>query len=80
MLCHGEPSESDSEPTIAFYHRPGHPNNAPASPEIVAAFKSKWDEVVVEESAKSESFKKVWASYSKFRSDYAIWREHGYMT
>ncbi|MGE0699376.1 MAG: TRAP transporter substrate-binding protein, partial [Hyphomicrobiaceae bacterium] len=48
-------------------------------PEILKAMESKWDEVVKEESAKSENFKKVWASYSKFRADYAIWREHGYM-
>jgi TRAP-type mannitol/chloroaromatic compound transport system substrate-binding protein len=49
------------------------------SPEILKALESKWQEVVEEESAKSENFKKVWASYSKFRKDYAIWRDHGYM-
>ncbi len=49
------------------------------SPEIMKALEEKWDEVVKEQSASSENFRKVWASYSKFRADYAIWREHGYM-
>jgi len=49
------------------------------SPEILKAFEAKWEEVVVEESAKSESFKKVWASYAAFRKNYAIWRDYGYL-
>ena len=49
------------------------------SPEILKTLEAKWEEVVKEESAKSENFKKVWDSYSKFRANYAIWREHGYM-
>jgi TRAP-type mannitol/chloroaromatic compound transport system substrate-binding protein len=48
-------------------------------PEIIKALEAKWEEVVQEESAKSENFKRVWASYAKFRKDYAIWRDHGYM-
>jgi TRAP-type mannitol/chloroaromatic compound transport system substrate-binding protein len=50
------------------------------SPEIMKAYEKAWDEVVAEESAKSANFKKVWESYSKFRADYAIWREYGYLT
>ena len=49
------------------------------SPEIMAALEAKWLEVVAEESAKSPNFKKVWASYSEFRKNYAIWREFGYL-
>jgi len=49
------------------------------SPEIMAALEAKWQEVVAEESAKSPNFKKVWASYSEFRQNYAIWRELGYL-
>jgi TRAP-type mannitol/chloroaromatic compound transport system substrate-binding protein len=49
------------------------------SPEVLKALEAKWEEVVKEESAKSENFKKVYASYSKFREEYAIWREHGYL-
>lgn len=49
------------------------------SPEMLKALEAKWLEVVAEESAKSENFKKVWASYSEFRKNYAIWRDLGYM-
>ena len=31
------------------------------------------------ESAANPNFKRVYASYAKFRSDYAIWRDHGYL-
>jgi len=48
-------------------------------PEFIKAYEAKWLEVVKEESAKSENFKRVWASYAKFRDDYKIWREHAYM-
>ena len=48
-------------------------------PEFIKAFEDKWKEVVKEESDKSANFAKVWASYSKFREDYKVWRDHGYM-
>jgi len=48
-------------------------------PEILKVMKEKWDEVVEEQKAKSANFAKVWDSYSKFRANYAIWREHGYL-
>lgn len=49
------------------------------SPEILAALKAAWLEVVAEDSARSENFKKVWASYSQFREEYKIWAELGYL-
>ena len=49
------------------------------SPEIMAAMQKNWNEVIAEESAANPQFKKVWDSYSKFRADYAIWRDHGYL-
>jgi len=49
------------------------------SPEILKALEVKWNEVVEEQKAKSANFAKVWDSYSKFRANYEIWREHGYM-
>jgi TRAP-type mannitol/chloroaromatic compound transport system substrate-binding protein len=49
------------------------------SPEIMAAIHKAWDDVVKEESAANPNFKKVYDSYAKFRADYAIWREHGYL-
>jgi len=48
-------------------------------PEVLRALDAKWREVVAEESAKSENFRKVWASYAKFRADYAVWRDRGYL-
>jgi TRAP-type mannitol/chloroaromatic compound transport system substrate-binding protein len=49
------------------------------SPEIMAAMEKAWNEVIAEESAKNPNFKKVWNSYAKFRGDYAVWREYGYL-
>src|SRR5688572_18650026 len=49
------------------------------SPEIMAAIEKAWNEVVKEESAANPNFKRVYDSYTKFRSDYAIWRQHGYL-
>jgi TRAP-type mannitol/chloroaromatic compound transport system substrate-binding protein len=49
------------------------------SPEIMSAIEKAWHEVIAEESAKNPQFKRVWDSYAKFRSDYAIWRDHGYV-
>ncbi|MDA0237364.1 MAG: TRAP transporter substrate-binding protein, partial [Proteobacteria bacterium] len=48
-------------------------------PEFLAAFKGAWDEVVKEESAKNPNFKKVHDSYTKFREEYKLWGENGYM-
>ena len=48
-------------------------------PEFLAAFKKAWDEVAVEQSAKSPEFKKAWDSLSKFRKEYAIWKDRGYL-
>jgi TRAP-type mannitol/chloroaromatic compound transport system substrate-binding protein len=48
-------------------------------PEIMAAFEKAWNEVIAEESKANPNFKRVFDSYAKFRKDYAIWREHGYV-
>ena len=49
------------------------------SPEIMAAIEKAWNDVVAEESAANPNFKRVYASYARFRSDYSIWREYGYL-
>jgi TRAP-type mannitol/chloroaromatic compound transport system substrate-binding protein len=49
------------------------------SPDVMAALEKAWGEVIAEESATNPQFKRVYESYSKFRSDYAIWRDHGYL-
>ena len=45
--------------------------------EILAAYKKAWDQVVAEQSAKDEFFKKVWDDFSAFRANYQIWKEMG---
>ena len=49
------------------------------SPEIMAALEKGWNDVIAEESASNPNFKRVYESYSKFRADYAIWRDYGYL-
>jgi TRAP-type mannitol/chloroaromatic compound transport system substrate-binding protein len=47
--------------------------------EFLDAYEKAWKEVAAEQAAKSEEFKKAWDSYIKFRAEYAIWRENGYL-
>ena len=49
------------------------------SDEMLGAFKGKWDEVVVEESAKDTEFKAIWDNLSTFREGYAVWGAAGYL-
>jgi TRAP-type mannitol/chloroaromatic compound transport system substrate-binding protein len=48
-------------------------------PQFIAAFEKAWNEVIAEESAANPNFKRVYESYARFRKDYSIWREHGYL-
>jgi TRAP-type mannitol/chloroaromatic compound transport system substrate-binding protein len=48
-------------------------------PEFLKAFEEKWKEVAAEQAAKSPAFKEAWESLEKFRADYAIWRDRGYL-
>jgi len=49
------------------------------SPEIMKALEKAWGEVVAEEAAKNPNFKRLWDSYSKFRAEYKLWRDYGYL-
>jgi TRAP-type mannitol/chloroaromatic compound transport system substrate-binding protein len=49
------------------------------SPEFLAAFEKEWKVVAAEQAEKSPEFKKAWDSLSKFRAEYAAWRERGYL-
>jgi TRAP-type mannitol/chloroaromatic compound transport system substrate-binding protein len=49
------------------------------SKEFLTAFRKAWEEVAQEQSAKSPEFKKAWDSLSKFRKEYAIWKDRGYL-
>ncbi|MCG8693266.1 MAG: TRAP transporter substrate-binding protein [Minwuiales bacterium] len=48
-------------------------------PEMLDVFRKAWEEVVAEQSAADPLFKEVHEHYTKFRADYALWREHGYL-
>jgi TRAP-type mannitol/chloroaromatic compound transport system substrate-binding protein len=43
------------------------------------ALEATWMEVVIEESANDPLFKRTWDSYSAFRENYQIWKDHGYL-
>ncbi len=49
------------------------------SPEIMQALESAWAEVVAEEAASDEDFKRVWDSLQEFRSNWKIWGDLGYL-
>ena len=47
--------------------------------EFLDAYEKAWQEVVAEESANNANFKKIYASYSKFRKDFKLWGDNGYL-
>jgi len=48
-------------------------------PEVLAELNKAWDEVAGELSASNANFKKVWTSFQKFRAEYQIWNDLGYL-
>lgn len=48
-------------------------------PEILAAYEKAWNEVVEEESHNNANFRKVYASCSKFREEFRLWGQNGYL-
>lgn len=49
------------------------------SPEILEAFRSKWGEVVVEESKKDAQFGEIYQNLEAFRADYKVWNEWAFL-
>jgi TRAP-type mannitol/chloroaromatic compound transport system substrate-binding protein len=47
--------------------------------QMLDLFYEKWQEVAKEQSEKSPDFKKAYDSLQKFRADYKIWKDHGYL-
>jgi TRAP-type mannitol/chloroaromatic compound transport system substrate-binding protein len=47
--------------------------------QFLDAYDKAWQEVAAEQAQKSPEFKKAWDSLNKFRADYSIWRERGYL-
>ncbi|HUU72624.1 MAG TPA: TRAP transporter substrate-binding protein [Burkholderiales bacterium] len=48
-------------------------------PEFLEAYEKAWREVIAEESATNPQFRKVHASYSKFRKEFKLWGDNGYL-
>ena len=48
-------------------------------PEFLEAYEKAWMEVIEEESENNAKFKRVYASYSKFREDFKLWGANGYL-
>jgi len=46
---------------------------------ILEDMRQAWREVAAEMAEDDEDFARVWESYTKFREDYAIWRDLGYL-
>lgn len=49
------------------------------SKEMLDTFRTKWDEVAAEESAKDADFKAIYENLQAFRKDYAVWNEWGFL-
>lgn len=49
------------------------------SQDMLGVFQQKWMEVVDEQSAKSDGFKKVWADLEAFRADYDFWQANAFL-
>ncbi|MBU1342076.1 MAG: TRAP transporter substrate-binding protein [Proteobacteria bacterium] len=49
------------------------------SPEMLATYKSAWEEVAKEQAEKDVFFKKVWDDVSAFRAEYKTWQTYGFL-
>ena len=49
------------------------------SPEIIAAYRSAWDEVARDEMAENPNFKRVYENLQAFRNQFSIWRDNAYL-
>lgn len=49
------------------------------SPEMLDLFKTKWEEVVTEESAKDPAFKRIYSDLSAFRAEYDLWEANAFL-
>jgi TRAP-type mannitol/chloroaromatic compound transport system substrate-binding protein len=46
---------------------------------FMKAYEKAWEEVAAEQAQKSPAFKEAYESLQKYRADYSIWRERGYI-
>tara|TARA_B100000676_G_scaffold306672_1_gene363437 strand:- start:2014 stop:3066 length:1053 start_codon:yes stop_codon:yes gene_type:complete len=48
-------------------------------PQVLNGLEKAWLEVAAELSAKSKNFARIWAAQTRFREEYRVWRELGYL-
>ena len=73
-------SGNDVAVVSLYLRRPPTAYQAPQDPQYGPLLDAANAALSVEEQkAKSPEFAKAWASYSAFREEYKIWREHGYL-
>jgi TRAP-type mannitol/chloroaromatic compound transport system substrate-binding protein len=71
-------AEAKQGDAIAFHESKGVQIHMWTDDEI-AAFRTAWQEVIVDESAADPNFKRIYDNYTAFRDKYAKWREIGYL-
>jgi TRAP-type mannitol/chloroaromatic compound transport system substrate-binding protein len=49
------------------------------SDDMLKKYEAAWNEVAAEEASKDPVFKRVKESYDKFRAEYAVWKDNGYL-
>jgi TRAP-type mannitol/chloroaromatic compound transport system substrate-binding protein len=75
MFVKGEASQFDA---IKFHQSKGVTIHRWSDANL-AKFEAAWQEVIADEIKENEDAKKIWASLSAFRKDYAIWKDNGYL-
>jgi TRAP-type mannitol/chloroaromatic compound transport system substrate-binding protein len=47
--------------------------------EVLDSLEAAWQEVAETEIGDNDDAKNIWESYSKFREEYKVWGENGYL-
>ncbi|MEL0020352.1 MAG: hypothetical protein VW709_10795, partial [Rickettsiales bacterium] len=48
-------------------------------PEILSGLEKGWHEIAAIHSTKSKNFERIWTSMTRFRKEYRVWRDLGYV-
>ena len=48
-------------------------------PEVLSGLEKAWHEIAAIHSTKSKNFERIWASMTRFRKEYRVWRDLGYV-
>ena len=72
-------TESIQYPVMLENERKHGVKNMYWSDEMLAQFKTAWEEVAAERSGQDAFFKQVWDDLQAFRADYKIWKDYGFL-